>query len=100
MGDAHHGALQDTWNGIDLGLDLLGIDVEASRYDQVLAAADNVDVAHVIDLSEIARDEETVGPKLRSRLLGHAPIALEDVGAANLDHADLVRRQHSLRLRI
>ncbi len=45
MRHADDGALDHAGHRVDLGLDLLRIDVEAAGDDQVLAAPDDVDVA-------------------------------------------------------
>ncbi|MNV31507.1 hypothetical protein D3C71_1228180 [compost metagenome] len=52
-----------------------------------------MDVAAFIDLAHIASLEVTVFRELFSRLLGHAPVALEHVGALDLDAADLAHGQ-------
>src|SRR5690606_1633093 len=88
-----HRALDDAGQRVDLGLHLLRIDVEAAGDDQVLAAADDVDVAVGVDHAQVAGDEVAVGAELGGGLLGLAPVAGEDVGAPALDHADLARRR-------
>ena len=100
MRDADHGRLGDAGQRVDLALDLLRIDVEAAGDDQVLGAPDDRDVAARVDPSEIAGDEETVGAELGRGLVGHPPIALEDVRAADLDHAELAVGQWSAGLGI
>ena len=60
MGDADDGAFNHARHGVDLGLDLFRIDVEAAGDDEILAAPDDVDVAALVDLAEIAGDEEPV----------------------------------------
>ena len=80
-------------DGVDLALDLLRVDVEAAGDDEVLAAADDRDVAVVADQPEVAGDEEAVGAELGRGLLRHPPVALEDVRPLHLDHADLALRQ-------
>ena len=57
-------------------------------------------IAALVDLAEIAGDEEAVRPELRRRLLGHAPVPLEDVGALDLDHADLALGHRRARIGI
>ena len=54
----------------------------------------NIDVAARVDVAEVARDEEAVLAELGLGLLGHPPIALEHVGAADLDHPDFALRQY------
>jgi len=87
---ADDSAFDNACQRVDLGFDLLWIDVEAAGDDQILAAAQDVDVTPVVDLAEIAGDEKTVGMKLGRRLFRHAPVALEHIGAAHLDIADIV----------
>ena len=59
--------LDHAGDGVDLALDLLRIDVVAAGDDQVLAAADDVDVAALVDLAEVAGDEEAVRRGTRPR---------------------------------
>ena len=47
-------------HGVDLALDFLRVDVEAAGDHEILAAAENVHIALVVDLAEIAGDEEAV----------------------------------------
>lgn len=61
MRHTDHSALNHTVDLVDLAFDLLRIDVVSTRNHQVLAAADDVDIAVPVDLAEIAADEETVG---------------------------------------
>ena len=100
MGHADHRALDDPGQAVDLALHFLGIDVEAAADDQVLAAAQDMDIAARVDHAEIAGDEEAIGAELGLRLLRIAPIALEDVGALDLDHAGLAQRKLGAALRI
>src|SRR5262249_30226120 len=93
MRNADHGGFDHARHGVDLALDFLRIDVEAAGDHEVLAAAEDMDVALVVDLAEVAGDEEAIGPEFRLGLLRHAPVALEYVRALDLDHADLVARQ-------
>src|SRR5690606_31913512 len=86
---AEDGALDDAGHGVDLALHFLRIDVVAAGDDEVLAAADDVDIAALVDLAEVTGDEEAVVAELGLGLLRIAPVALEDVGALDLDHADL-----------
>src|SRR5207248_9597949 len=63
--------------------DLVGVDVGAAPDDQVLAAAEDLEVAGLVDPSEVARVDPAVlggGPE------GLAPVTLLDRGAA---HAEL-----------
>ena len=89
MGEPDDRRLADSVDGIDHLLDLLGIDVEAAGDDQVLGPADDVQVAARVDARDVAGDEEAVGAELLPGLLRIAPVALEDVGAAHLQDADL-----------
>src|SRR4029078_12467222 len=68
--------------------DLGRVDVVAAADDQVLAAADDGDVAQGVDHADVAGAKPAVGAELGARLLGHAPVAGEDVRAAHLDRAD------------
>ena len=64
MGHADDRRLDDAVDVVDLGLDLLGIHVEPARDDEVLAATDDLEVPVVVDLAEVAGDEEPIGPEL------------------------------------
>src|SRR6185437_16198389 len=94
MRHADHGGFDHAGHGVDLALDFLRIDVEAARNHEILAAADDVDIALAVDLAEIAGDEEAVVAEFRLGLLRHAPIALEHIRALDLDHADRVSGDH------
>jgi hypothetical protein len=54
-------------------LDVGGVDVVAAPDDDVLAAADDVEVAVVVQLAQVARDQPAVLPHLR-RGLGVAEV--------------------------
>ena len=73
--------------GVDR-LDLVGEDVlAAGQDDQLLAAADDVQVALGVEAAEIARAEEAVAGEGLAGRLGIVPVAGEDVGAFGLDLA-------------
>ena len=73
--------------GVD-GLDVLRKDVLAvSQNDQLLAAADDVQIAFRVDVAEIAGPEEAILGERFARRLGVLPVALEHVRAARLDLA-------------
>src|SRR6516225_4200506 len=93
-------ALHHARKPVDLALHLLGIDVVAAADDEILAAAQDMDIAALIDLAEIAGDEEAVGTELGRGLLGIAPIALEDVRPLDLDHPGLAAGQLAPALRL
>src|SRR3954463_13388377 len=93
MWHADHGGFDHARHGVDLALDFLRIDVETAGDDEILAAAEDVDVALVVDLAEVAGDEKTVVAKFRLGLLRHAPVSPEHVRALDLDHADRIRRK-------
>ena len=97
MGDAHDRRFLDPVDGVDSGLDLLGVDVVAARDDQVAGPPDDRDIAVAVDAGEVAGDEEAVVAELGPGLLGIPPIALEDVGAAHLEHPGLAARHHPAR---
>src|ERR1700722_16343768 len=90
---AEHRRLEYPGQPVDLGFDLPGIDVVAAADHQILAAADDADIAARIDLAQIAGNEITVGPKLGARLLGLTPVACKDVRSLHFDHADLAGGQ-------
>ena len=58
------GAFEHAVDRVDMVLHLLRIDVEAAGNDQILGAADDVDVAVGVDLPEIAGDEIAVRAEL------------------------------------
>src|SRR5690606_36382375 len=74
-------------------LDLLRIDVEAAGDDEVLGAADDMNVAALIDRRDVAGDEEAVLAEFRGCLLRLAPVAAEDVRPLRLEHSDRAPRQ-------
>src|SRR5206468_12434690 len=92
MRHADHGGFDHARHGVDLALDFLRVDVEAAGDHQILAAAENVHIALVVDLAEIAGDEKAVVAEFGLGLLRHPPITLEYVRALDLDHADGVAR--------
>ncbi len=69
------------------------IDVEPAGDDEILVAADQKDVAARIAKAEIAGGEEAVVVQIGAGLFGVAPIALEHIGALDLDHAARAVRQ-------
>src|SRR5699024_4860860 len=85
---------------VDHLLDFLRVDVVAARDHEILGAPDDADIAARIDRAEIAGDEKSVRAELFGRLLGHLPVALEDVRTAHLDHADLARRHDAAAFRL
>src|SRR6266851_4094972 len=90
---ADHGGFDHARHGVDLALDFLRVDVEAAGDHEILAAAENMHIAFAVDLAEIAGDEETVVAEFGFCLLGHPPVALEDVRALHFDHADGFARE-------
>src|SRR6185295_19721152 len=58
-----------------------------------------MNIAALVDLADVARDEKAVVPKLRFSLLGHVPIALEHIGPAHLDATNFLLCKHSARFR-
>src|SRR5229473_5881894 len=88
MRHADHGGFDHARHGVDFALDFLRIHIEAAGYHEILAAAEDMYIALAVDLAEIAGDEEAVVAEFGFGLFGHPPIALEDVGAFHLDHAD------------
>src|SRR5205085_4733249 len=89
---AHDRALRDAGHVVDVALDLRRVDVVAAADDQVLAAADDGDVAALVHLADVAGAEPAVVGELLPGLLRHAPVALEHIGAFHLDAADLACR--------
>src|SRR5580693_732619 len=65
--------------------DLARIDVEATADDQVLLAVDDVVIAVVVNLSDVAGGEPAVGGYGGRRRLGQVPVPFHDVVAADLD---------------
>ena len=73
--------------GVDR-LDLLGEDVlAAGQHDQLLAAADDVQIALGVEAAEVAGAEEAVAGERLAGRLGIVPVAGEDVLAFGLDLA-------------
>jgi len=90
---AHQRAFGHAGQLVDVALDLGRVDVVAATDDQVLAAADDVDITALVDPADVAGLEPAVGSEFFFRLFRHAPVALEDVGALDLDGADLAAGQ-------
>jgi hypothetical protein len=61
---ADHRALGHAGHVVEVALDLGGIDVVAAADDQVLAAADDGDVAALVHLADVAGLEPAVGGEL------------------------------------
>src|SRR5215470_7648755 len=81
MRHADHGGLDHAGHGVDLAFDFLGVDVEAAGDHEILAAADDMDVALAVDLAEVAGDEESVAAEFGFCFFRHAPVTPEHVGA-------------------
>ena len=89
MRHTHQGALGHARHLIDGAFNLGRIDVVSAADDQVFAATHNRYISVGIDPTHVAGLEEAVGGELLARLLRHAPIAGEYVGAAHLYTANL-----------
>src|SRR5690606_24005624 len=74
-------------------LNFLWIDIVAARDDEVLAPANNLHIALLVDRPEVTRDEEAVVSEFHRGLFRVAPVPLEHVRAANFDDPDLPLRQ-------
>ena len=81
------------WQFVERGFHFGRVDVEAAADHQILAAADQGEIAVIVDAPHVAGLEPQVGGELVGRLLRHAPVALEDVGAFDFDAADVYKRQ-------
>src|SRR5206468_12558622 len=88
--DADNSAFRYARDCVDLGLDLLRVDVESAGDDKVLAAADDVQIASWIQLAEITGDEEAIGTEFGRGFFRHVPVAGEHVRPLYLDHADFI----------
>eukprot|EP01136_Pigoraptor_vietnamica_P034513 Opistho-1_new@98565 len=93
VGHAHQGAFGHAGHLIDVALDLGRVDVVAAADDQVLAAAHDAHVVALVHFAHITGFEPAVGREFFGGLFGHAPVALEHVGALHLDAADLAHGQ-------
>ena len=100
MRQSDHRALDHARERVDLALDFPGVHVEAAGDDEIFGAADDVDVTLRVDSAEIAGDEETVGAEFGGGFFRHPPIALEHVGAFDLDHADAALGENLAALRL
>src|SRR5688572_17303560 len=88
--------LDDAWQGVEFELYLFWINIVPASDDNVLAAPDDMQITALIEPSQIARDEKPVLAKLGLCLLRISPIAAEDIGSPDLDHADFAwRRSHA-----
>src|SRR5690606_34264656 len=90
---ADDGGLVHAGERIQLFLDLLRIDVEPARNDEVFRAPDDRHPAILRHDRQVTGDEIAVGAELLLRLLGIAPVTLEDIRAFYLQHANFARRQ-------
>src|SRR5690606_7163615 len=86
---AHQRAFGHPGHFVDVALDFGRVHVVAAADDQVLAAAHDAHVVALVYPAHVAGLEPAVGRELLGRFLGHAPVALEHVGALHLDVADL-----------
>ena len=75
---------------IDHVLDFLGVNVVSAGDDQILLAAHNADPPIRRFHTQITGDEKTTVTQFLSGFFGHVPIALKDVVAAHLDHANFI----------
>ena len=74
---------------VDVPLDFGGVDVVTAADDQVLAAPHDGDVALRVNLAHVASFKKPIGGELFFCFFRHAPVALENIGALDLDAADL-----------
>src|SRR5207237_4170323 len=74
------------------GFDLGGINLQTAAVDHVLLAIEHPHEIVGVDRTKVAGMPEAAG-KTFSRRLMIIPIALDDLGAANPDLADLAARQ-------
>ena len=74
--------------GVDRLLDHLRIDVEAAGDDHVLLAVDEIEIAVVVHVADVA-GEEAVADECFGGFLRPVPVALGDVRALDADFADL-----------
>src|SRR5260221_8644256 len=89
--------------GVEQGLDLRRPDLEARGVDHALQAIGDEEVALLVVVAEVAGTEEALAVEIEERLarrLRLLPVALEHLGAADDDLADLVRAFFSKRLDI
>src|SRR5690606_29626658 len=87
------GRLTYAFHFIQYAFDLLRIHVVAAGNDHVLAAADYAEIAALIETAEIAGLEVGIIREFFGGLLGHAPVATENIRTLDLDLADFTRRQ-------
>src|SRR5205823_10251468 len=90
---ADNGAFGHARDRVDFGLDLLRVDVEAPGDDEVLAAANNVQIAAWIQLAEVAGDKEGVVAEFGRGFFRHVPVAGKHVRPLYLDHANFIGGQ-------
>src|SRR5579871_6964978 len=88
MRQADHGRFDHAFDRIDLGLDLLRIDVIAAGNHEILGAAGDVHIAALVDHADVAGDEEAIVAEFGFGFFRHPPITLEYVGPAHFDDAD------------
>src|SRR5581483_7653847 len=89
---ADDGAFDDARHCIDALLDLLRIDVEPAGDDQVLRAADDLNITLRGPHAHVAGAKVSVGSEFLPGLVRHAPIAGKNVGPLHLDRPDRPRR--------
>ena len=92
----NHTGLRNLGMGVDDVLHLVGMDCHGRTADRVLGAADEADVALVVNLAgHVAGAEEAIGRKDLGIQLRSVPVALEHRAAADVDLASLSRRDLS-----
>src|SRR5699024_2786962 len=92
-GRLHHAGLF-----VDDKLYLLGIDIVSTGDDQILVASDNGhdiggDIIAAV-ATHVAGSKPAIAGELFAGFFGHAPVTGEDVGALDLDVADLAGDHH------
>jgi len=86
--DSDDGAVQHLRVPQNHGLYLDGVDVVATDDDEVLAAADNKDIAVLVDPTEVTGVEPSASHGVGC-LVGKVPVPFEYVGPAGADFSDL-----------
>ena len=97
VGDADHDHFLHRGMLVDRLLDHLRIDVEAAGDDHVLLAVDQIEIAVLVHVADVA-GEKPVADESLGGFLRPVPVALGDVRPLDADFADFARRQHLRRI--
>ena len=85
MRHTNHGALDYARLFIKNKLDFFWINIIAAGNNQILVAPDNLQIALIIDKTQITGDEKSIFTQFFTGFFRHVPIADKDIRAAHFD---------------